>query len=46
MQMKIAAAAQGAEVDLDEDWYDPAPKQAMQAFDIAKMTGLGYESKP
>jgi len=24
--MKIAAAAQGADVDFEEDWYDPAPK--------------------
>lgn len=44
--MKIAAAAQGAEVDFDEDWYDPEPPKAASAFDIMDMTfGMGYESK-
>ena len=42
--MKIAAAAQGADVDFNEDWYDPAPPRIVQGPDIAKMGfGLGYE---
>lgn len=42
--MKIAAAAQGADVDFDEDWYSPAPKKIIQGLDIAQMgIGLGYE---
>lgn len=44
--MKIAAAAQGADVDFDEDWYDPAPKRIVQGHDIMQMGfGLGYEQK-
>jgi len=42
--MKIAAAAQGAEVDFDEDWYDPEPPRQAQAHDILDMKfGMGYE---
>jgi hypothetical protein len=42
--MKIAAAAQGAEVDFEEDWYDPEPPRIAQAHDILDMKfGMGYE---
>jgi len=46
--MKIAAAAQGAEVDFDEDWYDPEPPRQAQSYDILNnMTfGIGYETVP
>lgn len=44
MQMKIAAASQGADVDFDDDWYDPEPPRAAQAHDILDMKfGMGYE---
>lgn len=44
MSMKIAAAAQGADVDLNEDWYEPEPEQAAGAYEIRSMPfGLGYE---
>jgi hypothetical protein len=43
--MKIAAAAQGAEVDFDDDWYDPEPPRAAQVHDILDMKfGMGYET--
>lgn len=42
--MKIAAASQGAEVDFDDDWYDPEPLRAAQVHDIMNMKfGMGYE---
>lgn len=45
--MKIAAASQGAEVDFDDDWYDPAPIVAASSHDIGQMGfGLGYEQVP
>jgi len=46
--MKIAAAAQGADVDFDEDWYDPEPPRQAQSYDILNnMTfGIGYETVP
>ena len=41
--MKIAAAAQGADVDFDDDWYDPEPIQAADAHEISSIPfGLGY----
>jgi len=43
MAMKIAAAAQGADVDLNEDWYEPEPVEAAGAFEIQSLPfGLGY----
>lgn len=43
LAMKISAAAQGADVDLDEDWYSPEPEEAMGAYEIRSMPfGLGY----
>ena len=44
--MKIAAAAQGADVDFDEDWYDPAPpvkKTGVTAMELNSkgITGFG-----
>jgi len=42
-QMKIAAAAQGADVDFDDDWFDPEPIEAISASDIGSIPiGLGY----
>jgi hypothetical protein len=41
--MKIAAAAQGADVDFDDDWFDPEPIEAISASDIGSIPiGLGY----
>lgn len=45
--MKIAAAAQGSDVDFDEDWYSPVPKRIVQGLDIMQMgIGIGYEKSP
>lgn len=42
--MRILAAAQGAEVDLNEDWYDPEPEEVINASSISSIPfGLGYE---
>jgi hypothetical protein len=50
-QLKIAAASQGADVDFEEDWYDPeasAQKRVMQPHDMVQFAGmglsLGYET--
>lgn len=44
-QMKLMALSQGADVDLDDDWYDPEPITAANASDIASIPiGLGYEA--
>lgn len=45
--LKVAAMSQGADVDLEEDWYSPSEnrtkaEQQLGAFDIASMIGLGY----
>lgn len=41
--MKIAAASQGADVDFDDDWYDPAPPEVLNASSINSIPiGLGY----
>lgn len=43
MDMKIAAASQGADVDLNEDWYDPEPEVAANASEIRSLPfGIGY----
>lgn len=43
--MKIMAASQGADVDFDDDWFDPTPMEAVDASSIASIPiGLGYES--
>lgn len=33
-QMKIAAASQGADVDFNDDWYDPAPPDVLSKADL------------
>jgi hypothetical protein len=47
MMMKSHAMAAGAEVDWDEDWYDPPEppkKQALHGSDIKFLPiGLGFE---
>lgn len=47
MEMKATAAAQGAEVDWEDDWYDPEPPKApevLEGGDLRFMPiGLGYE---
>jgi len=47
ISMKIAAAAQGAEVDFEDDWYDEESSKenkAISSFEINQMPiGLGYE---
>jgi hypothetical protein len=43
--IKIAAAAQGADVDFNEDWYEPEKKvkPVIQPYDLVSMPiGLGY----
>jgi hypothetical protein len=43
--LKIAAAAQGAQVDFEEDWYEPEvrSKPVIQPYDLVSMPiGLGY----
>jgi hypothetical protein len=45
IQMKMLAASQGADVDFDDDWYDPTPVQAAGASEISQIPiGLGYEA--
>lgn len=49
VSMKIAAAAQGAQIDFNEDWYDEESQQdqAISGFEIQHMPiGLGYEVSP
>jgi hypothetical protein len=42
--MKMLAAAQGADVDLNEDWFDPQPESVLDADSIRYVPfGLGYE---
>lgn len=44
MQMKMLAASQGADVPLDEDWYDPDPPEVINSSNIRSIPiGLGYE---
>lgn len=47
MNLKVAAASQGADVDWDDDWYDPAPPappELLEQNDLRFMPiGLGYE---
>lgn len=47
MSLKAQAAAAGAEVDWDEDWYDPEPPRKPQALAGSDMKflpiGLGFE---
>lgn len=43
--IKVAAAAQGADVDFDDDWYEPQEKvqPVIQPYDLVSMPiGLGY----
>ena len=46
--VKASAIGFGAEVDFDDDWYDPAPPEApktIQQSDIKFLPiGLGYEA--
>jgi hypothetical protein len=42
--MKMLAAAQGADVDLNEDWFDPQPESVLDSDSIRYVPfGLGYE---
>lgn len=44
MQMKMMAVSQGADVDFDDDWYDPNPPEVVNASNIRAIPfGLGYE---
>lgn len=39
------AASQGADVDFDDDWYDPEPPSAIDSNTIGSIPiGLGYEA--
>jgi len=43
MDMKIAAASQGADVDLNEDWYEPEEEQAASGYELSALPfGMGY----
>lgn len=48
MSLKAQAAAMGAEIDWDEDWYDPEPPKKPEAIGGNEVRflpiGLGYES--
>ena len=47
MQVKAQAAGMGADVDWDEDWYDPVEKKpdVLEGGDLRFMPiGLGYEA--
>lgn len=48
MNLKAQAAANGAEVDWDEDWYDPEPPEKpkpIEAGDVKFLPiGLGYQT--
>ena len=42
--MKMLAAAQGADVDLNEDWFDPQPENILDADSVRYVPfGLGYQ---
>jgi hypothetical protein len=42
--MRMLAAAQGADVDLNEDWFDPQPEEVIDSQTIRHIPfGLGYE---
>jgi hypothetical protein len=41
--MKMLAASQGADVDLNEDWYDPEGPDVIDNSNISSIPiGLGY----
>lgn len=43
-QMKIMAASQGADIDFDDDWYDPEPEKVIDASTVRSIPfGLGFE---
>lgn len=43
-QMKMLAASQGADVDMNEDWFDPEPPEVIGSSNIGAIPfGLGYE---
>ena len=45
--VKIAAMSAGADIDFDDDWYDPAPPRPKEVIDKSNIRfipiGLGYE---
>jgi hypothetical protein len=48
MSMKAMAAAQGAEIDWDDDWYNPAPPKPVEVLESSDARflpiGLGFET--
>jgi hypothetical protein len=34
MTMKVMAASQGADIDFNDDWYDPAPPEVLSQNDL------------
>jgi hypothetical protein len=48
MNVKAMASVQGADVDWDEDWYNPSPvepPEVLESSDIRFLPiGLGFES--
>lgn len=48
MNLKALAATQGADVDWDDDWYNPVPPKPPELLEQQDMRfipiGLGYES--
>ena len=39
--LKVAAAAQGGDVDFDDDWYDPAPAEVKKPASAMEMKSKG-----
>jgi hypothetical protein len=48
MNLKAQAASMGAEIDWDDDWYDPAPPKEIPTLGASDFRflpiGLGYEA--
>lgn len=48
MNLKSQAASMGAEIDWDDDWYDPAPPKEIPILGASDLRflpiGLGYEA--
>ena len=48
MNLKSQAASMGAEIDWDDDWYDPAPPKEIPTLGASDLRfipiGLGYEA--
>lgn len=44
LQMKIAAASQGGEVDFNDDWYEPEDEDYIGEHNFSSLPiGIGYQ---